>query len=125
MFAAYGRHVRGLCKIITHHIAERRNDQNDSDAERSAADGLLDNSKGADDNQADEHESQTCHVDRGSADARKQEPADDTADEVAARKRNVDIESVDFAESGLSQAELFSNLRPTQQIARRACELTR
>ena len=50
--------------------------------------------------ETEEHECQTAHIDRRSADMWEQEPTDDSTNDIASRKRNVHVECLKFREAG-------------------------
>lgn len=89
---------------MTYHVDQCRDDEHDSDTQGSALHGILDHTKGANDDQTEEHQEQSDHVDGGSAHSGKEVPADDTSDKVTTGQGDVDVEGVDFAEPGFSKA---------------------
>lgn len=70
---------------MTHHIEQGRDDKNDTNTEGCTADGFLNDTKSANDDQAEEHPEETSHVDGSSTDSGEEEPTDDTANEVTTR----------------------------------------
>lgn len=88
MIYGFGQQLKYLNGIaigrLKYHVEQSRNHENDSYAERSPAHRLLNDTESADDDQAKEHAKKTAHVDGGSTDAREQEPARYTPNEVTA-----------------------------------------
>lgn len=83
------------------HIAKVRHDHDYSNSNR----GLLGirKPKATNNHAANKKESQACHVKGSPANMREKKPTNDTADNVAGRKGNIEIERLDFGETGRLQ----------------------
>ena len=79
------------------HVDQRRDNEKDSNRQLSFL--TLTPSQTTNRDKADEHEPQASHVDGRSAQMGEQKPANDTADNVACGKRNIDVKSLEFSES--------------------------
>jgi hypothetical protein len=88
------RHNRITSGSHRDHIAQRRNDEQDRNSKlRARSVGPTETSYR---DEAEEHERQATHIDGRSADMREKKPADDTADNVACRKGDVDVKRLDL-----------------------------
>lgn len=95
------RHNSVTNRSYSDHVAKIRHDHYNSNSNL----GLLGirKPKATDNHAANKKESQACHVKGSTANMREKKPTNDTADNVTGRKGNIEIERLDFGETGRLQ----------------------
>ena len=90
-------HNRIAYRSHSNHIAQVAYDKQDTNSNLGLL--ALKEAKGPDDDVADEEERKPKNVESRSSNMREKEPAEDTTDDVASGKRDVEVERLDFGET--------------------------